>query len=103
MNRVYPGTPTGPSGFPAQSPVQLAPTTPTLPGPPPYGAPGTPTDSSYYGSLHNVAVPSPLNRGVSVISIRVAWSGIQVHEGGEKSVQYTLCVHLLNCHDIPPL
>ena len=67
VNRVYPGTPTGPGGFPAQSPVQLAPTTPTLPGPPPYGAPGTPTDSSYYGSLHNVAVPSPLNRGVSMI------------------------------------
>ena len=65
MNRAYSGTPTGPGGFPAQSPVHVAPSTPTLPGPPPYGAPGTPTDSGYYGSLHNVAVPSPLSRGVS--------------------------------------
>ena len=83
VNRVYPGTPTGPSGFPAQSPVQLAPTTPTLPGPPPYGAPGTPTESGYYGSLHNVAVPSPLNRGVSVVWSGVAWYP-GAHEGGEK-------------------
>ena len=65
MNRAYSGTPTGPGGFPAQSPVHVTPSTPTLPGPPPYGAPGTPTDSGYYGSLHNVAVPSPLSRGVS--------------------------------------
>ena len=65
MNRGFSGTPSGPGGFPAQSPVH-APSTPTLPGPPPYGAPGTPTDSGYYGSLHNVAVPSPLSRGVSI-------------------------------------
>ena len=50
----YPGyhvnTPT--TGFPAPQ------------GPPPYGAPSTPTDSGYYGSIPNMhPVPSPVNRG----------------------------------------
>ena len=64
---VYQGYSAGtPAGFPAPGSVQGS-TTPSLQGPPPYGAPNTPTDSGYYGSMPNVhAVPSPLNRGVCV-------------------------------------
>ena len=74
--RVYPNAPVG---FPAPSPVNHTPSTPTMQGPPPYPAPSTPTDSGYYGSMPNVhggGVPSPLSRpGVSTCTPHVtAWT-----------------------------
>lgn len=56
---------TPPRSLSSQSLVHSGPTPPTLHGPPPYGAPGTPIDPMYYYSDVGTSrtIPLPLSRG----------------------------------------
>ena len=95
---MYPGTP---PGFPVHSP------TPGMTGPPPYGAPNTPTDSGYYGSMSNV-VPSPLSRGgvslsllLSLLSLSLSLSLSQQRRGEPLSLSCFLSPSLYPAFSSP--